>query len=50
MIHYQRANNRADTQSQLVVTMFTPPGAPVLTMVSAEELAERRHLRVAQPS
>ncbi|MEH0934480.1 cupin domain-containing protein [Micromonospora psammae] len=49
VIHYQGANNLADAQSQLVVTMFAPPGTPVLTVVSAEELAERRHLRVTQP-
>lgn len=49
VIHYQGANNLSDAQSQLVVTMFAPPGTPVLTVVSAEELAERRHLRVTQP-
>lgn len=49
VIHYQGANNLSDAQSQLVVTMFAPPGTPVLTVVGAEELAERRHLRVAQP-
>lgn len=49
VIHYQGANNPPDAQSQLVVTMFAPPGTPVLTVVSAEELTERRHLRVTQP-
>ena len=49
VIHYQGANNLPDAQSQLVVTMFAPPGTPVLTVVSAEELAERRHRRFAQP-
>ncbi|ETK34888.1 cupin domain-containing protein [Microbispora sp. ATCC PTA-5024] len=49
VIHYQGANNLPDAQSQLVVTMFAPPGTPVLTVVGAEELAERRHLRFAQP-
>jgi quercetin dioxygenase-like cupin family protein len=48
VIHYQGANNLPDEQSQLVVTMFAPPGTPVLTVVSAEELEERRHLRVTQ--
>jgi quercetin dioxygenase-like cupin family protein len=47
VIHYQSANNLPDSQSQMVVIMFAPPGTPVLTVVSAEELAERRHLRVA---
>ncbi|MEE1670615.1 cupin domain-containing protein [Streptomyces sp. WAC07094] len=48
VIHYQGANNLSDAQSQLVVTMFAPPGTPVLTVVSAEELEERQHLRVTQ--
>lgn len=48
VIHYQGANNLPDAQSQLVVTMFAPAGTPVLTVVSEEELAERRHLRVTQ--
>ncbi|WBB62481.1 cupin domain-containing protein [Streptomyces sp. WMMC500] len=50
VIHYQGANNLQDAQSQLVVTMFAPPGTPVLTVVGAEELAERRHLRVPPPA
>ncbi|WP_433378538.1 cupin domain-containing protein [Actinoplanes sp. CA-142083] len=45
VIHYQGANNLPDAQSQLVVTMFAPPGTPILTVVGAEELAARRHLR-----
>ncbi|MFJ5260805.1 cupin domain-containing protein [Streptomyces sp. NPDC088387] len=49
VIHYQGANNLPDTRSQLVVTMFAPPGTPVLTVVPAEELAARRHLRAAAP-
>lgn len=49
VIHLQGANNLPDAQSQLVVTMFAPPGTPILTVVSEEELAERRHLRVPQP-
>ncbi|MFE2583922.1 cupin domain-containing protein [Streptomyces sp. NPDC059378] len=49
VIHYQGANNLPDAQSQLVVTMFAPAGTPVLTVVSAEELAERQHLRAPRP-
>jgi quercetin dioxygenase-like cupin family protein len=45
VIHYQGANNLADAQSELVVTMFALPGTPVLTLVGAEELADRQHLR-----
>jgi len=48
VIHYQGANNLTDAQSQLVVTMFAPPGTPILTLVGDEELAERKHLRVTQ--
>ncbi|MFG1665185.1 cupin domain-containing protein [Streptomyces sp. Y7] len=47
VIHYQGANHLPDAQSQLVVTMFAPPGTPILTVVSAQELEERRHLRAA---
>jgi len=46
VIHIQAANNLPDAQSQLVVVMLAPPGTPILTLVSEEELAERRHLRV----
>ena len=50
VIHYLGANNLSDAQSELVVTLFAPPGTPVLTVVGAEELAERRHLRFSEPS
>jgi quercetin dioxygenase-like cupin family protein len=49
VIHIQGANNLPDEQSQLVVILFAPAGTPVLTLVSAEELAGRQHLRVTQP-
>ncbi|MEU3793914.1 cupin domain-containing protein [Streptomyces fructofermentans] len=49
VIHYQGANNLPDAQSQLVLTMFAVPGTPILTLVSAEELAERQHLRAPRP-
>ncbi|MER6960168.1 cupin domain-containing protein [Streptomyces sp. NPDC000618] len=45
VVHYQGGNNLPDAQSQIVVTMFAPPGTPLLTVLGAEELAERRHLR-----
>ncbi|MFI6294709.1 cupin domain-containing protein [Nonomuraea sp. NPDC050790] len=47
VIHMQGGNNLSDARSQIVVTMFALPGTPVLTVVSAEELEERKHLRVA---
>ncbi|MGW5198120.1 cupin domain-containing protein [Streptomyces spiralis] len=49
VIHHQGVNNLPDAQSQLVVTMFAPPGTPALTVVGAEEPAERQHLRVTRP-
>ena len=49
VIHYQGANNLADAESQMVVTMFAPPGTPLLTVVGEEELAQRRHLRYTAP-
>ncbi|TDD59494.1 cupin domain-containing protein [Kribbella antibiotica] len=47
VIHLQGANNRTDVEARFVVTMFAEPGTPILTVVSAEELAERAHLRVS---
>ncbi|MEV1249287.1 hypothetical protein ACIBO2_57660 [Nonomuraea sp. NPDC050022] len=46
VIHLQGADNLPDARSQMVVTMFALPGTPILTVVGAEEPAERRHLRV----
>ena len=45
VIHYQDGNHHADEESAFVVTMFCAPGQPMLTVVSAEELAARQHLR-----
>jgi quercetin dioxygenase-like cupin family protein len=46
VIHYSDANNRSDVRSRFVVTMLCVPGQPMLTLVSDEELAARKHLRV----
>jgi quercetin dioxygenase-like cupin family protein len=46
VIHYSDGNNRNDIRSRFVVTMLCVPGQPMLTLVSAEELAAREHLRV----
>jgi quercetin dioxygenase-like cupin family protein len=46
VIHLQGSNNLEDAETLFVVTLFSEPGAPILTLVSAEELAERAHLRV----
>jgi quercetin dioxygenase-like cupin family protein len=50
VIHYQAANNLSDTWSRFVVTMIGVPGQPMLTLVSEDELAERRHLRAPRPT
>ena len=46
VIHYQDGNNLDDTPVRFVVTMLCVSGRPMLELVSAEELDERRHLRV----
>jgi quercetin dioxygenase-like cupin family protein len=45
VIHYQAANNLADSWSRFVVVMMGVPGEPMLTLVSEAELAARRHRR-----
>ncbi|MCO8274117.1 cupin domain-containing protein [Actinoplanes sp. TRM 88003] len=44
-IHYRGANNLTDSPTLFLVIMFAPPGTPILTVVSEQEQAERRHLR-----
>jgi quercetin dioxygenase-like cupin family protein len=46
VIHYQGANALDSEESALVATMICEPGAPVLTVVPADELEARAHLRV----
>jgi quercetin dioxygenase-like cupin family protein len=50
VIHYQAANNLGDAWSRFVVTMIGVPGEPMLTLVSAGELAERRDRRAPRPA
>src|SRR5215469_3806858 len=50
VIHYQDGNNRADSRSRFLITMLCPPGQPMLTLVTEEELARRQHLRAPRPS
>ena len=45
VIHYQAANNLADRRSRFVVVMMCLPGAPMLTLVSPDELARRSDRR-----
>ena len=50
VIHYSDGNNRDDIHSRFVVTMLCVPGQPMLTLVSDEDLAARKHLRVPAES
>ena len=45
-IHYQDGNNRSDSWLRFVVTMMCKHGEPMLVMVDAEELAQRKDRRV----
>jgi quercetin dioxygenase-like cupin family protein len=49
VIHYQAANHLAHAWTRFVVVMIGVPGEPMLTIVSASELAERRGRRAARP-
>jgi quercetin dioxygenase-like cupin family protein len=46
VIHYSDGNNRDDVKVRFVATMLCVPGKPMLELVSEEELAARKHLRV----
>ena len=46
VIHYSDGNNRDDIHCRFVVTMLCVPGMPMLELVTEEELAARKHLRV----
>jgi quercetin dioxygenase-like cupin family protein len=50
VIHYQAANHLSDRRSRFVVVMIGIPGEPMLTVVSAAELAERRGRRAPRPA
>ncbi len=45
VIHYQSANNLVAAWSRFVIVMLGVPGEPMLTLVSDEELEERRDRR-----
>jgi quercetin dioxygenase-like cupin family protein len=49
VIHYQDGNHLADAQSQFIATMVAVPGAPMFSVVSAEELEQRRDRRAPRP-
>ena len=50
IIHHSNANNRDDMRCRYTVTMLGAPGQPMLTLVDAEELEARKHLRVPAES
>jgi quercetin dioxygenase-like cupin family protein len=50
VIHYQAANRLSDGWSRFVVVMIGVPGEPMLTLVPAGELAERRDRRAPRPA
>ena len=50
VIHYQAANHLTDMWSRFVVVMIGIPGEPMLTLVSAGELEQRRDRRVPRLS
>lgn len=50
LIHYQDGNNRKDIPSRFTVTMLYEPGTPMLTLVTDEELAQRKNRRAPRPS
>jgi quercetin dioxygenase-like cupin family protein len=49
VIHYQAANNLADSWSRFAVVMLCAPGRPMLTLVDAGELERRRDRRAPRP-
>lgn len=50
VVHYQAANNLADSWSRFVVVMICAPGQDMLTYLSDEELAERADRRAPRPA
>jgi len=50
VLHYQDGNNRTDTRSRFLVTMMCVPGQPMLTLVTEDELAQRKHRRAPRPA
>jgi len=50
VIHYQDGNNLQDAETKFVVTMFCAPGKPMLEVVPAEELEQRKERRAPRPS
>ena len=49
VIHYQAANRLSHAWSRFIVVMIAIPGEPMLTLVSADELEQRRSWRAPAP-
>ena len=49
VVHYHDGNNLPDEETTFVVTMFGVADQPLLTPVSAQELAQRRDRRAPRP-
>jgi len=49
VIHYQAANHLGHAWSRFVVAMIAIPGEPMLALVSAQELEQRRSRRAPAP-
>lgn len=49
VIHYSDANNRTDIPLRFLVTMLCVPGQPMVVLVDADELEQRRDRRVLPP-
>ena len=50
VIHYQTTNNRPDMWLRFLATMIMVHGQPMQTLVSDEELEQRRDRRAPRPS
>ncbi|WP_205650655.1 hypothetical protein [Actinoplanes solisilvae] len=49
VIHYQDGNHSTTVHLRFLVTLLSPPGAPMLTFVDADELESRRDRRAPRP-
>jgi quercetin dioxygenase-like cupin family protein len=49
VIHYQDSNHSTTANLRFVVTLLSPPGAPMLTFVDADELESRHDRRAPRP-
>ena len=49
-IHYQAANHLVDSWTRFVVVMIGAPGQPMLSLVDAGELEQRRARRAPRPA